>query len=250
MDIDVPFLTGGFDLARFLEFFHLDCSSFLLSLRHQKAVATGADLVLFMAGAFGESLTERPRALILDVLCYGTETKSALVHMLGQAAYRQSEFKCFHTLGEWSVLPADKVTCMVRGQLSQRVVHLLELPRPPEEVVLSRTYGSMAGNYVTGSGHMISLFPCLTFARHRCWLPSRVTKRFVALLERKYLGWSKGGPDEDDVDEISALVRKPGDPYCWTVAFKDNGEVIKSSCPDWSRLVSADTGKALLPCKF
>lgn len=47
---------------------------------------------------------------------------------------------------------------MVQGNLSERAVHIVELCRSPVETVLSRSYGSMPGSYITGGARAVSLF--------------------------------------------------------------------------------------------
>lgn len=235
------------NLVSFFASFRLELAGLLTALKTAGAVATGGDLILFLAGAWEQSLLERPRALVVDLL-YAAEQgkgKAVLVKYLARQGYRcNGRARCSHFLGEWRSLPPERVQCLVTGELDHRVVHLVELPRPPVEVVLSRVYGSMVGTYLTGSGRAVSLFPYLTFYRHRCWFPHGVASKRTAELEWKYHGWTKGQVTEKDiVDEVGASFRTADDEYCWIVQFSAEGNTRSSRLPRYSYAVEGDDKK-------
>jgi hypothetical protein len=238
MDLQSAFLAGEVDLAHFLAEFELDCPSLLEALKRWKAVVTGGDFLMFMAGEWKRRREEKRGALMLDVVCHGLKERAALREFLVRAGYRENPYNRCHNVLEWNVLPKERVTCMVRGDLHQRVVHIFEVPREPAEVALSRAYGTAVGTYLTGTGRVVSLFPHLTFVKRRCWMPLHSPAGFAVALGRKYVNWTQGGPDEGDVDEVGAVYRKVGDEYCWLVRFsRETGEFVSCECPDWKSLV-------------
>ncbi|KJZ70039.1 hypothetical protein HIM_10567 [Hirsutella minnesotensis 3608] len=191
------FISGKTDLAVFLEAFHLDLASFLGTLRKAKAVVTGVQVILFMAGRW-----RRERELNAS------------------------------PLGEWKGIPRQKQTCMVKGRFMQRAVHLIELPRPAVQTALSRVYGSMAGTYITGAGKAVSLFPQLTFAERRCWVPKRYSDKARSSVAAKYRGWNLLQPGERAGKETSECPRKVADSLCWILSFDtDRGILLPESAP-------------------
>ncbi|KAK4117958.1 hypothetical protein N657DRAFT_490264 [Parathielavia appendiculata] len=235
---DPSFLLNpvGIDVRRFIESFGLDYRRLLAALAGSRALVTGREFLLLMAGLRDPRLPLRPGAIILDVLCYSRAARSTLELFFRQAGYAVSRYRCRHNLGEWSSLPAGKVVCLVRGQLSQRVVHLLELKRPPTEVVLSRTYGSMAGTYLTGTGSVVSLFPHLTFVQRRCWIPHHMSRSVRAKIRDKYQEWSFGerrSGIDSRLDEVGAEFRSPTDSTSWTISFTQDGAISGIVVPSW-----------------
>lgn len=232
MAVDALFLSSGLGLADFFNRFVLDVGSFLPAVRKANGVVSGPEVVAFMAGGWNKSLRENPRALVLDVLCYGPQARSVLERVLARSGYHVSR-RCRHHLGEWTRLSADRVTCLVRGTLCTRVVHLVELCRPVVETLLSRVYGTMAGNYITGSGRMVSLFPHLTFHERRFWSSPSCTRREGVSVARKYPAWRRfSGSDEPP--EVGAAYRSTTDRFCWGVQFGPGGALVRSCPPDWS----------------
>lgn len=220
------FRASGTTLVDFFNLFALESCEVLAALSQVDGVVTGPELLFFMTGMWKERERCLNRgAVTLDVLCVGHKSRIILKKMLEDSAYRESGNGCRHILGEWSIVPKDKVTCMVRGQLHGRVVHLIELPRPVVEVALSRVYGSGCGTYLTGSGKVISLFPNMTFETHRVWMPGRLSGKDRALLESKYKGWTAmESPDPDGGDaEVGMKVRRTNDQHCWIADMNAKG---------------------------
>ncbi|CAJ2512973.1 Uu.00g010920.m01.CDS01 [Anthostomella pinea] len=226
------FTGEGLDLAAFVQTFGLSLASFLHELKRAGAVVTGADVVSFMAGEWKESLRLRPRAVILDVLCHGYKARGALALFLTRSGYRLNPYACRHRIGEWASVRAERRVCLVKGDLSQRVIHLVELQRPVEEVLLSRIYGTLVGNYITGVGRIVSLFPRMSFVERRGWFPSGVTAVDVAGLTAKYVGWRCLVGDGDEAgDEVTYWFRKTLDRYCWVLRCDLHGHVQDSQRP-------------------
>lgn len=237
MNLSLFLDPSSIDIQGFFTTFGLKFQSVVRTLEQAKAIVTGSDFLTCMAGRWEESIRVRPRAIILDVLYYDSSAEAILRRMLSQAGYRVSSSACRHNLGEWSSVPSSKVTCMVRGSLSQRVVHLIRLPRPAVEVVLSRVYGTMPGTYLDGSGTVVSLFPHITFVERRCWVPKIKCLDTRVKLARKYVGWLCGTSDVGDgeVDEVGVGYRSVRDRYTWRVGFGQDGKVRGVSLPIWLR---------------
>lgn len=232
--MELPFALDGVNLLFFLGKFGLGEQSFLKTLQTFKAVATGVDLILMLTGRWGTLYGENPRSLHLVVLCSGAMAREGLrERFVKQERYRRSVSACRHELMEWAAVPKDKVDCFVQGELSQRVIHVVELPRSPIEVVLSRTYGSMAGTYLKGNGVIVSLFPRSTFEQRVCWFPSVQSVARKQKVQRLYPGWHCDAGSDSSVikQEVGASFRNAGDPYCWVIEFAADGGVRSSREP-------------------
>lgn len=229
------FETDGLDLDFFMGKFCLDRRTFLAEIKKQEAIITGVDLVLFLSGEWKSIYEAGPRALECVVLCCGAGARRGLRKALvREQPYRRVESGCRHELGEWSVVPGDKVDCYVCGRLGERKIHVVELPCAPEQAVLSRSYGSMAGTYLKGSGEMVCLFPRLTFEQRCCWFPWWPSGRRVRLVERLYRGWScetTGTGVAVEEEEVGASFRDVRDGLCWKIRFGDGGRVEESEGP-------------------
>ena len=94
MDLVKSFVPGRLDLSDLLKAFFLDLGPFLRALRRAKAIATGVQVALFMAGALKRSVREHPRALVLDVLCHTARARDILVGMLEAAGYYSRGVPC------------------------------------------------------------------------------------------------------------------------------------------------------------
>lgn len=220
MSLRDSFVAGEADLADFVRAFKLDLGSFFRVLRETRSIATGVQVILFMSGRWRREQREKPKALVLDVLCHTSRSRAVLQRFLERAGYAVCETSCCHNLGEWRGIPSDKRTCMVQGSFMRRVVHLIELARPVVQTVLSRVYGSMAGTYITGGGRAVSLFPHLTFVEQRCWVPARYDERTRSMVAAKYSGWRGPARSGDDPpEEVSALGRTVTDATCWSLSF-------------------------------
>jgi|AZIC01.1.fsa_nt_gi hypothetical protein len=203
----------------------------MFSLRRARAIVTGAPVALFMAGLWRRDGRSQPGAMVLDVLCHTFEAREVLRRMLEQSGYRVSKAMCRHNLGEWRATPQPKRVCLVRGSMMQRVVHLIELPRPVVETVVSRAYGSMAGVYLTGGGKAVSLFPHISLVERRLWLPKTYTKRERAQVAAKYPGWNLTS-EEDGVPlgDVKARKRSPGDGRTrWSYFNPATGKFVRSN---------------------
>ena len=198
---------GKTDLAGVLDRFHLNVGSFLRVLRSTRSIVTGVQVALLMASHLLGEQRGVPGALTLEVLCHGREARLALQAMLEMAGYRMTHQRCCHNVGEWLRVPEAKRDCMVQGELMQRAVHIIELPRPPLATVLGRTYGSMAGNYITGGGKAVSLFPHLTFVDREVWLPACESGKVRMLVQHRYPGWRLRRPGEPSVEEVASPRR-------------------------------------------
>jgi len=231
MDLVKSFVPGRLDLSDLLKAFFLDLGPFLRALRRAKAIATGVQVALFMARALKRSVREHPRALVLDVLCHTTRARDILVGMLEAAGYSsRGSSLCCHDLGEWAQIPREKRVCMVQGNLSERAVHIVELCRSPVETVLSRSYGSMPGSYITGGARAVSLFPQLTFVDRRCWVPGSFSQQARGLVQRKYREWAIVPPGVNAGLEVDGAVRSVSDSLSWTMEFcPETGEQLPSS---------------------
>jgi hypothetical protein len=224
------FCAGYRDVGAFLDVFHLSYKALLLVLRETGAIVTGRELLVFMTGGWKRSIGDRPRSLTLDVVCHGIKARGALERLLEASKYRRNEWRCRHDVGEWAQVPEDKISCFVRGELHNRVVHLVELPRPPQEVVLSRTYGNMAGTYLGGAGSVISLFPDTTFEQVRYWLPSHKRPALGVSVARKYVEWQLQDKDGCSA-ELGARMRSIADKFTWQVKFDEDGQFSESWPP-------------------
>lgn len=230
MDVGTSSASGQLNLSAFLKTFRLDLGQFLRALRRAKAIATGVQVALFMAGAFEQSGREHPRALVLDVLCHTARSREILVEMLEAAGYRsRGESSCCHDLGEWAQIPRAKRVCMAQGSLSQWAVHVIELCRSPVETVLSRSYGSMPGSYITGGAQAVSLFPQLTLVDRRCWVPGSFSQQSRDLVKRKYREWAIVPPGVHAGREVGVFARSVSDSLTWNAHF----------CPETGGLVSS-----------
>lgn len=239
MDLRQSFVSGGADLTEFFQAFGLSLGPFLRVVRRARAIVTGVQVVLFLSGHWQLERERNPRALVMEVLCHTPGAAKALRAMLEQSRY--SEYSdCRHNLGEWKRIAVEKRTCMVQGKLVQRVVHVIELPRSPVQTVLSRTYGSMAGTYITGGAKAASLFPHLTFVKRRCWLPHEVySDKDRACVEDKYRGWKPLPPGLDVPEEISRPGRSIDDCLSWTLSFDpERGHLRSEKCSTMSSLSS------------
>lgn len=227
MSLRDSFVSGGASLADFFRAFHLDVGPSLRLLRKTHAVATGVQVALFMSGRWKQEQERNPKAFILDVLCYTPKARGDLQRLLARAGYSVCETACCHNLGEWKHIPSSKRTCMVQGPFMQRVVHLIELPRPVVQTALSRVYGSMAGTYLTGGGRAVSLFPQITFVERRVWVPERYSEKARSAVEGKYTGWKAIRAGRDAGEEISSSARTVSDDFVWSMAFHpDTGALL------------------------
>lgn len=229
MDLRTVFARGGADLGDFLGVFALDVESFLAVLRKQKAIATGVDVVAFVAGIWKRRREQRPGAVVIDILCYGGRQARAVRRYLETAGYRGDKLTCRHHLGEWNGFPSSKLTCMVRGQLGQRVVHVVELPASPVQTVLSRTYGSMVGTYLTGGGRAVCLFPALTLVQFCCWIPERMARGVEGRLSVKYSGWRVVRSGQEHLREVDASMRTLDDSMVFYLEFDARGGLLPRS---------------------
>jgi hypothetical protein len=193
-----------------------------------KAVVTGADFVTFVSTSWKRSLEERPRCLVLDVLCPGAEAQAAFVRYLFRTGYRRNGYACRHSLGEWAHLPDGSVCCLTEGSLSQRVVHVVRLKAKPEAVILSRVYGSMIGTYLTGNRRVVSLFPYLTIQRRQRWLPEGASACLQQECARKYSTWPLASRDTWELD---VPFRTAVDKHCWSLLFDTRGIVVSVQLP-------------------
>ncbi|KAH6708514.1 hypothetical protein EV126DRAFT_409190 [Verticillium dahliae] len=213
------------------EFFSKYAFEYLVVLEALKlagAVVSGPEVVMFATGRWSDSLRERPRALVLDILYCGEKPRRLLEMLMSQSGYKMNHYSCRHELGEWSNCAKDHVRCFVRGDLAQRVVHLVEVRAPPLEVILSRVYGSAVGTYITGSMRLVSLFPTITFKEKRIWMPTRTSKVELLKVERKYVElkrWSSGSNSE------VMGSRRLSDKRTWRVTFGEDGVVLSSIEP-------------------
>lgn len=235
MDFTEAFLAGQTDLESFLSKFCLDRVALLSVLAKTHSVLTGSDFVLFLAGKWLEMLRERPHAPVLEILFSGDSARQALEKFLVSSGYRTNPHRCCHQLGEWFRFHPGVVICYVRGELSMRVVHLVGLRCAVQQTLLSRVYGSMVGNYLTGAGQAVSLFPHLTFAEKRYWVSSTVKESLDVQLRRKYPGWTRveelGGAEA----ELGGAARLPTDSFAWSLKFGPNGEFVEARKPTGDR---------------
>lgn len=223
MDLYTVFARGGADLLEFVSLFAVDLGSFLALLRKQRAIATGVDIVAFVAGAWRKRRELRPGGVEMDVLCCGSSEAGAIRRFLEAAGYREERRMCRHHLGEWAGLPPSKVACMVRGKLGQRVMHVIELPRSPVQTVLSRSYGSMVGTYLTGGGSAVCLFPALTLVQGCCWVPERMSRSVEGRLMAKYPGWRVVRSGQEYLREVDSLTRTLDDRMVFRLEFDEMG---------------------------
>jgi hypothetical protein len=204
----------------FEEFFALLCierEAFFGALRSTGSIALGRSLLNFVKAP--EEFLEAQKFLRMDILYTGQRPATVLKKMLEDSGYVETRTKCRHVLGEWGRLPRGKVTCMVRGDLHGRVIHLVEVPASPVQVVLSRAYGSQCGTYLDGKGSLVSLFPDTTFLETRVWLPAHVSADGRRAVLMKY-----GIPEADEIPvEIDLSTRVPGDRFSLVVAIGTNG---------------------------
>ncbi|KAI3317104.1 hypothetical protein HD806DRAFT_516041 [Xylariaceae sp. AK1471] len=235
------------DLRGFLDAFSLDVNHFLAALKREKAIATGVEFVLLMAGEWRESLVRQPRALVLDVLHRDVEARSRLRAFFLSLGYRENPYTCAHALGEWHGISKSRRVCLVRGSLSQRVVHLVEFCNPVEEVVLSRVYGTMVGTYLTGAGRLVSLFPRMTFRERVCWCPRGVRRLSLPQLRRKYPDWSCSvGSAKEAGFEVTDVFRTTLDDCTWVLRYTGDGVLEEVRKPVRDRYVSLFSPLALL----
>ncbi|KAI0127184.1 hypothetical protein BJ170DRAFT_595063 [Xylariales sp. AK1849] len=228
------------DLTTFWDVFHIGGCQFLQALARYKAVVTGPDLILFLSGTWKDVMARRPRSIELTVLYCGQANGAGLRSMVkSMDGWTWNEESCRHELMEWCRVPADKVDCFVEGESWTRKIHLVQLPRPPGEVVLSRAYGSSVGTYLKGgrdgSGKVVSLFPRVTFGRSCCWFPRVLSDACRRQVERLYDGWEIRETRCADVVEmaleVGASFRKVGDDLCWLLFFAPDGRVVDNKRP-------------------
>lgn len=220
-------VLGKLDLREFFWLFRLDLGPFLSVLRRTRSIVTGVLVVLFMDAQWSGDPAGHAGCRVLEVLCRGSEARMAVQAMLEGAGYYAYSGSCRHNMGEWTRVPRDKRTCMVMGRFMQRVVHVVELPRSPVETVLGRTYGSMAGTYITGGAKAVSLFPSLTFAERKAWLPARCSGKLCKLVQARYPGWNvtqEGEPGE----EVASMHRSVLDSLTRVVQYDpETGELLR-----------------------
>lgn len=207
MDARQAIISSGADLKVFLEAFHLDVKSFLLVLRKTRSIVTGRQVICFLSGLWHHHQEVLPGGIVLDILYSSSESKIVLECILGRAGYSVDHVACPHNLGEWKGLPSLKIIYLAKGQLMQQVVYLIELRRSVVETVLSRVYGSIAGTYITEGGRAVSLFPILTLADKKYWLPERYSKQLRNLVASKYISWILLAPVEGAGTEVSGRRR-------------------------------------------
>lgn len=229
MDARESFVRGEASLEEFVAAFVLDVSPFLALLRRHRAVATGVDFVSFVTGRWKAERKSSPRGSVLDILFCGQREVAGLRRFLEASGYRVARGACSHHMGEWRAVPGQKRICMVRGRLGQRAIHLVELPRSPVQTLVSRTYGSMAGTYLTGGGRVVSLFPHLTLVQRRCWVPVWMSSRTASLLEAKYPGWKTVRSGQYAIPEVDASSRSVGDDMVFHLDFSLQGQLLPLS---------------------
>lgn len=196
---------------------------FFAALRSTHSIALGPSLVDFMKAP--EEFVEAKQPLRMDILCTNRRSAGVLRKMLIDSGYTENLSMCRHPLGEWAAVPRGKVTCMVRGALHGRTVHLVEVPTTPVQVVLSRVYGSQCGTYLDEKERVVSLFPHLTFLQTRIWLPVYASEEGAKLVAMKYSGMVL---EKEDMDpgpwEIFLRMRYPDDQHCFVVSIHPDGK--------------------------
>lgn len=239
-EIGGAFFRDGSNLNDFLKSFHLEVALFLSALRASKAIATGVSLVYFMAGCWKQLTSgDAQKALVMDILCSDLKSAGALQLFLQDASFiRDDNSRCCHHWGEWHSLPMTKRFCMSKGSFRQRAVHIIVLRRSPIQTILSRVYGSMPGVYLNGGGHLVSLFPYLTFVEKKCWLPCRYVGKDRSLVATKYHGWKMVRGAEGTGKEIGGLIRRVNDNLCWKLIFdREDGRFLRVLYPSGSNVV-------------